>query len=177
MKRYLFWIGILAISLGSLWVAPKIFAVREEVPTLPVQLAAVKKGDIFSRIVTTGTVSPVLSVTVSTQVSGTIKKLAVDVNSDVKAGELVARLDQDLFRAEVLQAEAKLEEAQANLARERAGIRMQRDQIDAGIAANEALTKTWWEGTIGLQSSSGASSFPRRSLTARRPNGSLPPRG
>ena len=141
MKRYLFWIGILALSLGSLWVAPKIFAVREEASTLPVQLAAVEKGDIFSRIATTGTVSPVLSVTVSTQVSGTIKKLAVDVNSEIKAGELVARLDQDLFRAEVLQAEAKLEEAQANLARERAGIRMQRDQIDAGIAVSEALTK------------------------------------
>ncbi|MCH6545246.1 MAG: HlyD family secretion protein, partial [Deltaproteobacteria bacterium] len=82
--------------------------------------------------------NPVLSVTVSTQVSGTIKDLAVDVNSRVKVGQLIAILDQDLFRAEVLQAEAKVEDALANLAKEKAGVKMQKDQIAASIAETKA---------------------------------------
>jgi len=43
----------------------------------------------------------VLLVIVSTQVSGTIRELLVDVNMRVKKGQLIAKLDQDLFRADL----------------------------------------------------------------------------
>ncbi len=135
MKRYLFWGSLTTVVLlgGFLWAGPTIFPVEEDAP-VPFQLAEVKKGEIYSRVTTTGSVNPVLSVTVSTQVSGTIKDLVVDVNSRVKVGQLIARLDQDLFRAEVLQAQAKLEDAFANLAKEKAGVKMQKDQIAASIS-------------------------------------------
>jgi len=139
MKRYLFWgsLTILILLAGFLWAGPTIFPVEEDA-RIPFQLAEVKRGEIFSRVTTTGSVNPVLSVTVSTQVSGTIKDLAVDVNSRVKVGQLIAILDQDLFRAEVLQAEAKVEDALANLAKEKAGVKMQKDQIAASIAEAKA---------------------------------------
>ena len=69
----------------------------EEKEALPFRLAKVEKGEIYSRITTTGTVNPVSSVTVSTQVSGTIKDLPVDVPDRVEKGDIIARLDQDLF--------------------------------------------------------------------------------
>jgi len=140
MKRYLLLTVILIPLVAYLSVSSPISAVRAD-PAIPVELAEVKKGEIYSRITTTGTVKPVLAITVSTQVSGTIRTLSVDVNSSVKKGDLIAQLDQDMFRAEVLQAEAKLEEAKGQLAKEELGVQMQRDQIDAGIAVNQALSK------------------------------------
>ncbi len=138
MKRYIFWASAVILLGGFFWARPQIFAVKETATTIPFQLAEVKKGAIFARVTTTGTVNPVLSVTVSTQVSGTIKELPIDVNMRVKKGRLIAKLDQDLFRAELLQAQARLEDALANLAKEEAGVKMQKDQIDASIAATEA---------------------------------------
>ncbi|MFQ5849003.1 MAG: efflux RND transporter periplasmic adaptor subunit [Candidatus Binatia bacterium] len=141
MKRYLIILAAALILLaGFFWARPKIFAVKEN-GSIPFQLAEVKRGEIFSRVTTTGTVNPVLSVTVSTQVSGTIKELPVDVNLRVEKGQLIARLDQSLFRAEVLRAQAKLEDALANQTKEEAGVKMQKDQIDASIAATAASYK------------------------------------
>ncbi len=140
MKRYVFGSGILVLLLGLFWLGAQIFAVKED-PPIPFQLAEVKKGEIFSRVTTTGMVNPILSVTVSTQVSGTIKELLVDVNSQVKKGQILAKLDQDLFRAQALQAQANLEDALAKLAMERAGVKMQKDQIAADIAGTQAHYK------------------------------------
>ncbi len=141
MKKTLISIGVLIILLvGFIWVRPKVLAVKEE-PPIPFQLAEVKKGQIYSRITTTGMTNPILSITVSTQVSGTIKELLVDVNSRVKKGQVLARLDQDLFRAEVLQAKAKLEDSLANLAKEKAGVKMQKDRIAASIEESGAYYK------------------------------------
>ena len=140
MKRYLFGAVILILLIGVFLVGTQIFAVKENAP-IPFQLTAVKKGEIFSRVTTTGMVNPILSVTVSTQVSGTIKELPVDVNSRVKKGQIVAKLDQDLFRAEALQAQANLGVALAKLAKEEAGVEMQKDQIAADIAGTQTSYK------------------------------------
>lgn len=129
-------------------VADKIIAFKERMfenesgEVFPFQLATVKRGEIFSRISTTGTVNPVSSVTVSTQVSGTIKDMPVEVTSEVKEGDLVAKLDQDLFHAEVLQAEAKLDKARASLAREQAGVQMLKSRINASIAGTRSSFKS-----------------------------------
>ena len=75
----------------------------------------VTRGDVVMAVTSTGTVNPVTTVLVGTQVSGTIKEIYVDFNSPVKKGQLIARIDPALFEAQVNQARANLFSARANL--------------------------------------------------------------
>ena len=75
----------------------------------------VTKGDIVMSVTATGTVNPVTTVLVGTQVSGTIKDIYVDYNAPVKKGQLIARIDPASFEAQVEQAKANLLSAKANL--------------------------------------------------------------
>jgi HlyD family secretion protein len=75
----------------------------------------VLKGDIVMAVTATGTVNPVTTVLVGTQVSGTIKEIYVDFNSSVKKGQLIARIDPATIEAQVEQARANLLSAEANM--------------------------------------------------------------
>lgn len=75
----------------------------------------VEHGDIREVIQATGTINPVTSVQVGSQVSGMISKLYVDFNSKVKKGQVVAEIDSSLFQGAVLQAKADVQNAQASL--------------------------------------------------------------
>jgi len=77
--------------------------------------AKVEKGDIRQVIDATGTINPVTSVQVGSQVSGMISKLYVDFNSKVTKGQVIAEIDPKLFEGAVLQARADLGNAQASL--------------------------------------------------------------
>ena len=73
------------------------------------------RGDVVQVISANGTVNPVTSVSVGTQVSGSIVKLYADFNSVVKEGQLLAELDPSLFNAALAQSEANLNSANAAL--------------------------------------------------------------
>src|SRR4030067_248991 len=75
----------------------------------------VARGDIEMAVTATGTVNPVTTVLVGTQVSGTIKDIFVDFNTPVKKGQLIALIDPALFEAQVNQAKANLFSAKTNL--------------------------------------------------------------
>jgi len=75
----------------------------------------VTRGDIVSAVTATGTVNPVTTVLVGTQVSGTIKHIYVDFNSPVKQGQIIAQIDPATFEAQVEQARANLLAARANV--------------------------------------------------------------
>lgn len=75
----------------------------------------VSRGEIVETVTATGTVNPVTTVLVGTQVSGTIKNIFVDFNSPVKKGQLIALIDPAPFEAQVEQARANLLSAKANL--------------------------------------------------------------
>ena len=77
--------------------------------TVPVQ-----RGNVTQVVSSTGTLQAVVTVLVGSQVSGTIDKLFADFNSKVKAGQVVAQLNQDKFKAAVDQARANLLAAQSN---------------------------------------------------------------
>src|SRR5450759_1291260 len=91
--------------------------------------AKVEKGDIRQVIDATGTINPVTSVQVGSQVSGMISKLYVDFNSKVTKGEVIAEIDPKLFEGAVLQARADLGNAQASLAA--AKLNLVKDQATA----------------------------------------------
>jgi HlyD family secretion protein len=85
--------------------------------TMPVQ-----RGTITQVVSSTGTLQAVVTVQVGSQVSGTIEKLFADFNSKVKAGQVVAHLNQDKFKAMVEQARANFAAAQSNLARAKVNV-------------------------------------------------------
>ena len=84
--------------------------------------AKVDRGPIVATVSATGNLNAVTTVQVSSQVSGQIKELFVDFNSLVKKGQLIARLDPDIFQAKVNAARAELESAQAAVLNQRANI-------------------------------------------------------
>ena len=115
------WIWILAILLAvTVFAAFRLSRKTEE----EYFTAKVEKGDIRQVIEATGTINPVTSVQVGSQVSGMISKLYVDFNSKVTKGQVIAEIDPKLFEGAVLQAQADLQNAQALL-----------------VAANANLTK------------------------------------
>ncbi len=79
------------------------------------QTVPVTRGPVVQAVSATGTLNPVLNVTIGSQVSGNIKELLVDFNSLVKAGDVVAQIDPVLFQANVMQAEGELANAKAGL--------------------------------------------------------------
>lgn len=86
------------------------------------RLARIERGPLTAVVSSTGTLNPVTSVQVGTQVSGQIQQLFVDFNSPVKKGELIARIDPETFTYRVRQAEADLEAARSSLNRARVSL-------------------------------------------------------
>ena len=76
---------------------------------------SVSTGSIMSSITATGTVNPVTTVLVGTQVSGTIKSINADFNSVVRKGQLLALIDPTTFDAQLSEAQANYFSAKANL--------------------------------------------------------------
>ena len=80
---------------------------------------AVTRGDVVETIQATGTLQAVTTVQVGTQVSGTIKTLKADFNSEVRKGQVVAELEPSLFQTQVDQAQATVVRLQAEVDRAR----------------------------------------------------------
>jgi HlyD family secretion protein len=77
------------------------------------KLAKAESGPLTAIVSATGTLNPVVSVQVGSQVSGQIKEILVDFNSPVKSGQLIARLDPETYQHRVRQAEADVDAARA----------------------------------------------------------------
>ncbi|MGN7709591.1 efflux RND transporter periplasmic adaptor subunit [Chryseobacterium sp. 22543] len=111
-KKWLYWVVGGIIAIGAAW----FFFIREK--EIKIQLETVKPemGQISNSITATGTIQPVDTVAVGTQVSGIIKNIYVDFNSTVKKGQLLATLDPDLLQFQSQQIKANLQNAKSNLA-------------------------------------------------------------
>ncbi|MEW6333190.1 MAG: efflux RND transporter periplasmic adaptor subunit [Thermodesulfobacteriota bacterium] len=96
--------------------------------------AKVERGNLSIYVTANGTVNPVTTVLVGSQVSGTIQRLNADFNSIVKKGELIAQIDPAIFQAHVSQATAKVENAKASLLNAQADIASARSNMEASKA-------------------------------------------
>ena len=103
--------------------------------TVDFQTAKVEKGNIQTTITATGTIEPVTSVTVGTQVSGIVSKLYVDYNSEVKKGQVIAELDKTNLTSELNTAKANLNSAQSTLAYEEANHNRYKTLYDKGLVS------------------------------------------
>jgi HlyD family secretion protein len=99
------------------------------------RLARAELGQIISTVSSTGTLTPVTTVQVGSQVSGQIKELNADFNSEVHEGQVIARIDPENFEARVRQAEAELAVALANVAIQRAAIERAQAELENAYAA------------------------------------------
>lgn len=109
---------------------------------------ALARGDVTQTVSANGTLNPVTLVSVGTQVSGTVKKLHVDFNHQVKAGQVLAELDDAIYSAQVRQSDASMASAQASLQLARANeTRMKslfkeeyvsRQELDQAVQVREA---------------------------------------
>ncbi len=86
-------------------------------PPVHYNTALVDRGPITAIVTATGTVNPVVSVQVGSQVSGKITQLMADFNSVVTKGQVLATIDQRPFQARVSQARASLKSGHGNLAK------------------------------------------------------------
>ena len=79
--------------------------------------AEVTRGNVIAKVDATGTLAPVTTVQVGSQVSGTVKALFVDYNAHVRKGQVIAQLDPSLFQTQVDQARATLIKTQSDVDR------------------------------------------------------------
>jgi HlyD family secretion protein len=124
------WIIGGAFLLAGLGTGGYVYWNGEQKPPVKYKTAKIERGTVTQTVSATGTINPVLTVQVGSQVSGSIKALYADFNSVVKAGQVVAQIDPAPFRTVVTQMEASLQNALGNLARARADLALQKLNFD-----------------------------------------------
>jgi HlyD family secretion protein len=126
---------ILALAGGGAWW----WTQRSKADEVSYRTAKIERGNLQATVSASGAVNPVKQVSVGTQVSGQIKDIYVDFNSEVKAGQLIALIDPETLEYRVRQAQADLDAAraavltaQANIAASNAAVsRAKVDQIES----------------------------------------------
>jgi HlyD family secretion protein len=140
--------------------------------------APVEKGVIAREIKASGTVEAVVTVDVSSQLSGRVAEVAVDFNDTVKAGQAIARLDPETYIARVHEAQASLNVAkadaqlkeaailktQAALENAKTGVKVEEAQLGVQNVKQEELERDY-ERFLSLSRSS---SVPQREMTQAR---------
>jgi HlyD family secretion protein len=91
---------------------------------------SVDRGDIVMQVAANGTLQAVTTVQVGSQVSGNIAELYADFNSEVKKGQLLAKLDPAIFQAQVDQADATVRTSEATLNDDAASIASTRANLE-----------------------------------------------
>jgi HlyD family secretion protein len=120
-------IAILIVAVG-IWA----WKFRDEGKVVLLQTEHPHMGTLSNSVTATGTIQPVDTVAVGTQVSGTIKSVYADFNSTVKKGQLLAQLDKSLLEAQVQQITANLQQAKANAAYQKSNFDRQTQLFNVG---------------------------------------------
>jgi HlyD family secretion protein len=120
MRKRIVWVFVAFVAFGSIG-ALLYYKSKHAPPPYTLETEPLSRRRIVGRVTATGTLLATVTVQVGTQVSGRIQKLNADYNSEVKKGQLVAKIDPLLFeaaleqsRANYLQAKAQLESARAS---------------------------------------------------------------
>ena len=133
MKNKKTWIviGIVAVAIGA-WL---LLSGGKKKETVTFETAKVERTNIQNTITATGTIEPVTSVTVGTQVSGIVSRLYVDYNSEVKKGQIIAELDKTNLTSELRTAQANLSSAQSTLNYELNNYNRYKTLFDKGLVS------------------------------------------
>ena len=128
----------IALGIGALAViALAIFLLtgKKKKEQVSFETAKAEVTNIQNSITATGTIEPVTSVTVGTQVSGIVSRLYVDYNSVVKKGQVIAELDKTNLISELNNARANLNSAQSNMSYQLANYNRYKTLYDKGLVS------------------------------------------
>lgn len=132
-KKTLVIAAVAAIATLAVWLLSG--GKKEE--TITFDTAAVAPANIMNSITATGTIEPVTSVTVGTQVSGIVSKLFVDYNSVVKKGQVIAELDKTNLMSQLNTAKTQLATAQSQLNYQTANYKRYKTLFEKGLVATD----------------------------------------
>jgi HlyD family secretion protein len=104
-------LAVLAMAGGGYWW----YTQKQASSDVQYRTSKIERGNIQASVSASGAVNPVTQVSVGTQVSGQIKELYVDFNSEVKAGQLIALIDPETFEYRVRSAQADLDSTRAQV--------------------------------------------------------------
>lgn len=150
MRRLVTLAGLVVLGgglyLASPWLAEQ---TRAAGPDPAFRTARIDRGDIVAAVSATGTINPITTVIVGSQMSGIVREILADFNSEVKANQIVARLDDtqvrarlEAARADMMQAQAQVSVQQAQAQKNIADTNRARAQLadaEAQLARNELL--------------------------------------
>ena len=123
-------IFLLLLALGSVF-ALAIFSFEENsIVSGKFRTAKVERGSITRSVSASGQLSPIATVEVGSEVSGQVLELLVDFNSKVKSGQVIARIDPELFEAEVLKSKAELSVANSVIAIKQAAVNQAKANLE-----------------------------------------------
>lgn len=130
MKKYkwIIWTAVIILAGVGIW----LWKFKEKEKPVVLETEQPHYGTIATSVTATGTVQPVDTVSVGTQVSGTISKVYVDFNDKVKKGQLIAEIDKTILQAQRDQISANLRQARANLDYAKSNYSRQKQLLDVG---------------------------------------------
>lgn len=136
MKNKKIWaiIGVIAAIILAVY----LFTDNQKDDKVSFETVKVERKNVYTTVTATGTIEPVTSVTVGTQVSGIVSHLYVDYNSIVKKGQIIAELDKTNLISELNTARANLSSAESSATYELANFNRYKTLYDKGlISADE----------------------------------------
>ena len=137
MKKYsLAWLLVAALVLAGAWWW---WSQRAQSEAVQYRTAKIERGNLQATVSASGAVNPVTQVSVGTQVSGQIRDLFVDFNSEVKSGQLIAQIDPETFEYRVRSSQADVDAARAAVLTAQATMAASRAQVSrAQVDVDEA---------------------------------------
>jgi len=141
MRKYkwLIWTVVIVAAGAAIW----FWKFRKKEAPLVLETETPQMGYIATSVTATGTIQPVDTVSVGTQVSGTISNVYADFNSTVKKGQLIAEIDKSLFLAQVQQITANLQQAKSQVVFQESNFNRQKSLYDIG-----AISKAEYENAV-----------------------------
>jgi HlyD family secretion protein len=127
-----------AVAIPLLGASGTAYFNRSEDPELPpFTFVTVDRGDVIQTVTTTGQLTPMVNVEVSTQISGLLVEVNVDFNTPVKKGQVLARIDPSTYEQQLRRAQADLEAAEATHALSEINVRRLRGLIEQDLVTQQ----------------------------------------
>jgi len=134
-RKWIIWSIIIVIAVAIIF----IWQARNKAPELVLSTEKPHYGYIANTVTATGTIQPVDTVAVGTQVSGIISRVYADFNSVVKKGQLLAELDKTILNAQAQQIAANVQQAQSQLTYQQSNFNRQSQLYNAGAISKAEL--------------------------------------